>query len=29
MISDDQLRGYIDQVFVQYDRDGSQTLDVN
>ena len=28
-ISDQQLRSYIDQVFAQFDRDGSQTLDAN
>lgn len=28
-ISDQQLRNYIDQVFAQFDRDGSGSLDVN
>lgn len=26
-ISDQQLRGYIDQIFNKYDRDRSDTLD--
>ena len=28
-VSDQQLQAYIDQVFQQFDRDGSQSLDVN
>ena len=28
-ISDQQLRSYIDQVFAQFDKDGSGSLDVN
>ena len=28
-ISDDQLRGYIDSVFRDFDRDNSGSLDVN
>lgn len=28
-VSDQQLQVYIDQVFAQFDRDGSQSLDVH